>query len=50
MNFLDRTEEPIFKVNDIFASYLLNTKEDSVVERNYMYLRRNDLQLEDDYT
>ena len=50
MNFLDRSVEPIFKVNDIFASYLLNTKKDSVIDRNYMYLRRNNLQLEDDYT
>lgn len=49
MNFVDKTNEPTFMVNDIFASQMLNTAEDREIQRNYMYLRKNDLQMEDDY-
>ena len=28
---------------------MLNTAPETVIERNYMYLRKNDFQLEDDY-
>ena len=49
MNFLDKTSDPTFMVNDIFSSEMLNNKPDHIINRNYMYLRKNNLQLEDDY-
>lgn len=49
MDFLDKDYQPTFKVNDIYDSQMLDNSRSSVVKRNYMYLRKNDLQLEDDY-
>ena len=49
MDFLDKDPQPTFKVNDIYDSQMLNNNKDHIVQRNYIYLRKNDLQLEDDF-
>ena len=49
MDFLDKEGESTYKVNDMYFSTMLFNHPDNVIERNYMYVRKNDLQLEDDY-
>ena len=49
MDFLDKVQQSTYKVNDIFDSQMLNADRNTIVQRNYMYLRKNDMQLEDDF-
>ena len=47
MNFTDKIGEPNFIATDIFDSKMLNAKVDHVIERNYIYLRKNFQETED---
>jgi hypothetical protein len=47
MNFTEREFVPSFRVYDLFHSIVLNSNPDSVVPRNYMYLRKNSVKTED---
>ena len=49
MNFLDKSTDPTFLVNDMFSSEMLNNSPDNVIHRNYIYVRKNEYELEDDY-
>ena len=49
MNFTDRDGSPTYRVSDFYYSTILNTDPNSNVDRNYMYLAKNNIATEDNY-
>lgn len=49
MNFSDKIGEPNFIATDIFDAIMLNADPNHIIERNYMYLRKNFQEMEDTY-
>jgi hypothetical protein len=48
INFTDRANTPpTFRTSDLYYSTILNTSPKSLVDRNYIYLRKNSIYTED---
>lgn len=47
INFTDRVTLPAFRVQDMYHSTILNTSQEVVVRRPYIYLRKNLIETED---
>ena len=47
MNFTEHTFEPSFRLADLFFSTVLNPDEGAIIPRNYIYLRQNNVETED---
>ena len=50
MNFTERgAGPPTYRVSDFFFSTVLNTDQKSLVDRNYIYLSKNNIATEDQH-